>query len=98
MKDVNVIPILNKLTSLSRVAGHFGIELHEEGNRIVGDCPFCKAKGKFAVRDDIGCFHCFACENSGDMIDLYGRLKGTNFNEAVLGVLFLAAKDAESKS
>lgn len=54
-------------------------------------CPFCgHGKGGDGIilnQDQGGKFHCFACEQNGDAIDIYQRIKGiADFNTALAEV------------
>ena len=54
-------------------------------------CPFCgHGKGGDGIilnQDQGGKFHCFACEQKGDAIDIYQRIKGiADFNTALAEV------------
>lgn len=68
------------------------LETAKDGKSYI--CPFCgHGKGGDGITLDqeaAGRFHCFACERSGDGIDLYQRIKGiSDFNSALAEVAHL---------
>ena len=47
-------------------------------------CPFHSEKtASFHVRDQLGSYHCFGCDESGGVLDLAMKLEGLSFPEAV---------------
>ena len=56
-------------------------------NRHKTLCPFHSEKTpSFHVYEDSQRFHCFSCNEGGDVIDLYQRLNQCNFPQAVLAL------------
>src|SRR3954471_9769388 len=60
------------------------LALKRMGRRFVGLCPFHAEKSpSFSVNADLGLFHCFGCQESGDAITFVRKLDGLDFVEAV---------------
>ena len=60
------------------------LALKRSGRRFVGLCPFHGEKTpSFSVNADLGLFHCFGCQESGDAITFVRKLDGLDFVEAV---------------
>ena len=60
------------------------LSLKRVGRRFVGLCPFHGEKTpSFSVNADLGLFHCFGCQESGDAITFVRKLDGLDFVEAV---------------
>lgn len=65
------------------------MEKAKDGKSYV--CPFCRhgegGDGIILNQDQGGKFHCFACEQNGDAIDIYQKIKGiADFNTALAEV------------
>lgn len=59
-------------------------ELKRTGRVLMGRCPFHEEKTpSFAIYPDTNTFFCFGCRKSGDVLDLYTKLNGCSFSEAV---------------
>jgi DNA primase len=60
------------------------LELRPAGSRFTGVCPFhAETKPSFSVNPELGFYHCFGCQASGDVIDFYCRINGFDFKEAL---------------
>ncbi|MBM3675942.1 MAG: DNA primase [Actinobacteria bacterium] len=60
------------------------LALKRVGRRFVGLCPFHTEKTpSFSVNADLGLYHCFSCQESGDAITFVRKLDGLDFVEAV---------------
>jgi DNA primase len=60
------------------------VTLRKAGTRFKGLCPFHNEKTpSFHVNPDLGLYHCFGCNKSGDIIDFLKETEGLNFSEAV---------------
>jgi len=71
------------------VIGEF-ITLTQKGKDLKGDCPICKAKGKFTISPSKKIYKCFSCDWAGkDPIKFLIDAKGMSFPDALL---FLADK------
>lgn len=65
------------------------VPLRKTGKEFVGRCPFHDdAIPSFSVSEEKGLFHCFACQESGDVFDFTMKFHGMSFREALaeLGV------------
>lgn len=75
---------IKKRLSLSSVVKS-AVNLRGSGPSFIGLCPFHEEKTpSFHVRDQLGRFKCFGCGAAGDVIEFVMRLRGLQFNEAVL--------------
>jgi DNA primase len=60
------------------------VALKRVGRRFTGLCPFHQEKTpSFSVNPELGLFHCFGCQESGDAITFVRKLDGLDFAEAV---------------
>jgi DNA primase len=60
------------------------IALKRVGRRFMGLCPFHTEKTpSFSVNPDLGVFHCFGCQKSGDAITFVRETENLDFVEAV---------------
>jgi DNA primase len=58
--------------------------LKKQGTRWVGLCPFHQEKTpSFSVNAEMGVFHCFGCQRSGDAITFVRDIEHVDFVEAV---------------
>jgi DNA primase len=58
--------------------------LKKQGTRWVGLCPFHQEKTpSFSVNAEMGVFHCFGCQVSGDAITFVRQIEHVDFVEAV---------------
>ena len=56
------------------------------GNSIQGDCPTGHASSNhrcFSVNLDVGYFHCFSCNEAGDVLSLVELVRKTGFRDAL---------------
>lgn len=73
---------LRKSLSFERVLEHYGITVKKQrGNRHVGFCPLPTHQGKkkspsFSAKLDFGCWQCFGCKASGNVLDFALRMEG----------------------
>lgn len=58
-------------------------KLKKRGNKMVGDCPLCKAKNKFTVDKEKQLFHCFGCGDGGDLFTFVMKKLNMAFPEAL---------------
>jgi DNA primase len=59
-------------------------KLQRSGSRLKGLCPFHKEKSpSFSVDPALGVYHCFGCQEGGDVYTFLERMEGLSFNEAV---------------
>jgi DNA primase len=60
------------------------VKLRRVGNSFRGPCPFHQGKNpNFAVNPRTGFYHCFKCNESGDVITFVRKRMGLDFVEAV---------------
>jgi DNA primase len=60
------------------------LQLKRVGQRWVGLCPFHNEKsGSFSVNQQLGFYHCFGCQASGDAITFVREVEGLDFVGAV---------------
>ena len=70
------------------------VELRKRGREYFGLCPFHADKNpSFSVSEDKQLFHCFGCQQSGDVFDFIQALDNIGFKEALVA-LGLAGKGA----
>jgi len=101
---MNEIDQIRKAVNLVEIAGDY-TKLKKRGNKMVGDCPFCKVKNKFTVDGEKDLFHCFGCGAGGDIFTLIMEKENLSFPEAIewlgkkcdLGKIKLESLDADVK-
>ncbi len=60
------------------------VALKRVGRRFSGLCPFHAEKSpSFSINPELGFYHCFGCQESGDAITFLRKLDGLDFVEAV---------------
>lgn len=60
------------------------LELRQSGKNFIASCPFHNEKNpSFYIYPETNTFHCFGCQENGDVIKLTMHLYGINFKEAV---------------
>lgn len=78
---------IREQVSLSDFAFGQGITLQKNGNEWEGCCPLHQENTPsftvFRGKDGIERFHCFGCQERGDVIDLCEKLKGMSRFEAI---------------
>jgi DNA primase len=74
---------VREVTDLVALASeHIGLK--RVGRRFVGLCPFHSEKTpSFSINPELGVFHCFGCEKSGDAITFIREVEHLDFPEAV---------------
>jgi hypothetical protein len=82
-------PIVNRIDDLKRnirISDIIGkdITLRKEGNEFVALCPFHQEKSpSFKVSDTKGIFHCFGCNEHGDVVDWLRKYHGMTPIDAI---------------
>jgi len=77
VEEARAVPILDLCTRL-------GVTLRRVGKSYRGPCPIHRGEHlNFSVTPDAGFFHCFVCGAGGDAIELYSRITGLGFADAV---------------
>src|SRR6266516_4519655 len=74
---------VREATDLVALAGEH-IDLKRVGRRFMGLCPFHTEKTpSFSINPELGVFHCFGCQRSGDAITFIREVEHLDFVEAV---------------
>ena len=74
---------VREATDLVALAGEH-IALKRVGRRFQGLCPFHQEKSpSFSINQELGVFHCFGCNKSGDAITFIREVEHLDFVEAV---------------
>ncbi len=82
MKGDTVAQIKDRL-SIEAVIRPY-VPLTRRGRSLVGLCPFHKEKSpSFHVSSERGSYHCFGCNESGDMFSFVQKIEGVDFKEAL---------------
>ena len=68
------------------VAQRLGVSLRREGHELVGPCPRCGGKDRFAINQTKGVWNCRGCQTGGDLIALTRHVTGMTFTEALVFV------------
>jgi DNA primase len=79
---INFKELRSKL-SFAEVLKHYGKEVSEKGNQLVGFCPLPLHNGNrnspsFSAHPDKGIFHCFGCGAKGNVLDFCVAMEGGN--------------------
>jgi ribosomal protein L37AE/L43A len=64
---------------------HIGLQANKKGKWYI-NCPFCEGKEKLSINIQNGLWKCFKCEESGNLITLYAKLKNCNNGQAVKAI------------
>ncbi len=81
--DQEVIQQIKSRLDIVEIASRF-VEVKQRGTRWVCLCPFHgETKPSFYLNRELGLYYCFGCQASGDVIDLYCKLKGLDFIEGL---------------
>ena len=78
--------IIHEIRSRAAIEQLIGesVRLERRGNRLLGLCPFHSEKSpSFNVNPEIGRYHCFGCQASGDVFSFLQHRDGLNFVEAI---------------
>ncbi len=77
---------IQKIRAAADIAAVIGehTALKRVGRRLVGLCPFhSESTPSFTVSTELGVYHCFGCQASGDVINFVCEIEGVTFVEAV---------------
>lgn len=78
-----IVDAIRDRTDIAAVVGR-RVKLQKAGNSLKGLCPFHQEKTpSFHVIPSKGIFHCFGCQESGDVFGFLMKLEGLSFVEAV---------------
>lgn len=74
---------IRERTSISEIVSE-SVKLERRGRSLVGLCPFHKEKTpSFHVNEERGRYHCFGCQESGDVFRFVQETEGLSFIEAI---------------
>ncbi len=74
---------IKQKVQVSKVVGR-RVKLKRAGNIFKGLCPFHNEKTpSFTVSDQKGLYHCFGCQENGDIISFVSKTENLSFTEAV---------------
>lgn len=82
-------------TDAREILDLLGIEYDDNGQRLTFVCPLpdhADSKPSTSAWPDDGRFHCFGCEVSGDMVDLYAGARALTRDQAEREVARLTGK------
>jgi DNA primase len=75
---------IRQASPIAALAAERGIELKRKGKGLFGLCPFHEEEtGSFSVSPSRGLFHCFGCNEAGDVFALVERLDRVDFPHAL---------------
>jgi DNA primase len=60
-----------------------GIKLKRAGAELIGPCPVCGGRDRFAVHIKKQCWNCRGCAAGGDIIKLVEHVDGISFKGAI---------------
>lgn len=73
-ENISIVNIINQYITLKKI----------NKNEYKGSCPFHKdKKPSFFVNEKKGLYHCFSCENSGDVIKFIEKVENIDFIDAI---------------
>ena len=80
--DEDVVRVRAATDIVALISEHAALK--KQGTRWVGLCPFHQEKTpSFSVNAEMGVFHCFGCQQSGDAITFVREIDHVDFVEAV---------------
>jgi DNA primase len=80
--DEDVARVREATDLVALASEHIGLK--RVGRRFVGLCPFHSEKSpSFSINPELGVFHCFGCQQSGDAITFIREIEHLDFPEAV---------------
>jgi hypothetical protein len=71
------------VTPIETVVAKFGLKLRRQGRELVGPCPTCGGRDRFAVSPTKQLWNCRGCSLGGDAIDLVRHVDGCSYREAL---------------
>jgi hypothetical protein len=72
-----------KTIAIEAELGRRGVKLKRIGRELVGPCPACGGRDRFAVNVAKEIWNCRRCAKGGDVIDLVRHLDGVDFVHAI---------------
>jgi DNA primase len=83
VENGNVVRLVKERLNIVDVVRRY-VGLKRNGARWTAPCPFHQeTKPSFSVNEELGVFHCFGCQASGDIFDFYSRINGLDFKETL---------------
>jgi DNA primase len=83
MKTGDTVQLIKERLNIVDVVRRY-VELKRSGTRWMAPCPFhSETKPSFSVNEELGVFHCFGCQASGDIFTFYSRINGLDFKETL---------------
>lgn len=79
---MEAIDQIRKVADLVEIVGDY-TKLKKKGQKMIGNCPFCKAKDTFTVDPKKNLFHCFGCGAGGDVFTFVMEKLNLSFPEAM---------------
>lgn len=84
MQTKDAIRVIKDRLNIVDVVRRYVADLKRNGPRWVAPCPFHQeTKPSFSVNEELGTFHCFGCQASGDIFEFYGKINGLGFKESL---------------
>jgi hypothetical protein len=68
---------------IGNVAARLGLQLKRQGRELVGPCPECGGRDRFAIHTIKQVWNCRGCVRGGDVIDLVQHIDRCSFQEAI---------------
>ena len=74
---------LKRRTNIADIIGNY-VKLKKSGRNLMGKCPFHgDDTPSFSVSPEMGLYHCFGCNESGDVIQFVRKIEHLDYMEAV---------------
>lgn len=97
MQTKDAIRAIKSRLNIVDVVRRYVADLKRNGPRWVAPCPFHQeTKPSFSVNEELGTFHCFGCQASGDIFEFYGKINGLDFKESLEQLAHEAGIDLKS--
>jgi hypothetical protein len=88
LKSINLVDVLND---------EYGLSLeHQHGNEYIGHCPYPSHRDStpsFSVNSEKGVYHCWGCNENGNLLTFMMKIEGLSFQEAVLKLSSISGMD-----
>ncbi len=79
----DVVEAVRERTNIAEIVGRH-VALRRSGRNLVGLCPFHQERTpSFNVIPDKGIYHCFGCQEGGDVFKFVMNIEGLSFGETV---------------
>ena len=88
VSTLSTLSTVNKLAKarsvpIEEVIASRGHRLRRCGGELIGPCPVCGGRDRFAVNPKKAVWNCRGCGKGGDVIHLVRHLDGCGFNDAI---------------